>query len=63
MKLLNIGSSSIVCQNLKKNETLCLIKFSKVSISESSSLELLESTVFYGVVISFIHIVGSFYRK
>jgi hypothetical protein len=60
MKVLIIGSSSRVYQNLKKNERLSSIEFFEVSRSKSSSLKLLENSVFYDVVISFAHVVGSF---
>ena len=60
MKVLIIGSSSRVYQNLKKNEGLSSIEFFEVSRSKPSSLELIENSIFYDVVISFAHIVGSF---
>lgn len=63
MKVLIIGSSSRVYQNLKKNERLSSIEFFEVSRSKSNSLELLESSLFYDVVISFVHIDGSFYEN
>ena len=60
MKVLIIGSSSRVYQNLKKNERLSSIEFFEVSRSKSNSLELIESSLFYDAVISFVHVVGSF---
>ena len=60
MKVLIIGSSSRVYQNLKKNDILSSNEFFEVSRSKSSSLELLENSVFYDVVISFVHVVGSY---
>ena len=60
MKVLIIGSSSRVYQNLKKNEGLSSIEFFEVSRSNSGSSELLGSSVFYDIVISFVHVVDSF---
>ena len=60
MKVLIIGASSKVYKNLKKNESLSLNEFFEVSRSKPTSLELIENTVFYDVVISFAYIVGSF---
>ena len=60
MKVLIIGSSSKVYQNLKNNEASASIKFFEISRSKSISLELLENNFFYDVVISFAYVVGSF---
>ena len=60
MRVLIIGSSSKIYNNLKKRESQSSIDFYEVTRSKPSSLKLLDNCIFFDVVISFVHILDNF---